>query len=629
MQERWLNNILIVVTFLVMAIISIWLVNSTVDSELNEQLQATQQKSRLHFDSQAKDLIDNQLRAITDNLNQLTQQAWTRDALKHFEMGTSFLNNMVLEPQQKLDVYYQRERAQLLEKQNYSPSQWYQSLDDKAKQLQMRYLAGNIFPANESDEYEGPLSKDDYDQVHRTFHPAFQRVQKLLNLDDVMLLNKDLRIIYSSAKRIDLGTNLKTMPSSNNNLAEYIQQKYKKKRNLTTHNLPFGSYPPAGEVPQAFILNKIIHNKQTLGFVAVAFNPESFSPALAESKMPESDYQLQLAPEAQESFVHYFPIWKLAIVNPQTPVTIEAQSSTLVKVILVLCFIVTAGLVLFLFNKGRGDDLELPSTSHTSTPAIEPETTLDGHAKQVLDVLIQDAQTLAESEVAATSNTTLIAKYSDNIKQQIQELAEGLTTAQAAVDKANQVHLERSEQSETHHLAITNELNAMDFDDAWASITKPTEGMQLELQSIQEIADQTNLLALNAAIEAARAGDQGRGFAVVADEVRKLAHKSQQASLTVEQQINELKSATEKVNETLAGQLDKLAGLILKDSESDNEHLKIDFADLEVLIREISILAEQIQQTEQESAMEQQQPLLAQSQKLADQIKAFQTQISD
>jgi methyl-accepting chemotaxis protein len=61
---------------------------------------------------------------------------------------------------------------------------------------------------------------------------------------------------------------------------------------------------------------------------------------------------------------------------------------------------------------------------------------------------------------------------------------------------------------------------------------------------IMSISEQTNILSLNAAIEAARAGQAGRGFSVVASEVRRLAEESKQASIEINDIIENISSRT-------------------------------------------------------------------------------------
>lgn len=98
-----------------------------------------------------------------------------------------------------------------------------------------------------------------------------------------------------------------------------------------------------------------------------------------------------------------------------------------------------------------------------------------------------------------------------------------------------------------------------------------SHNIETVLNAIVSIARQTNLLALNASIEAAKAGEQGRGFAVVADEVRMLSARTSEAAQEIRSMIDELRSSSDEVAETMLRQQQQAEHSVLQSERAGAE----------------------------------------------------------
>jgi methyl-accepting chemotaxis protein len=117
----------------------------------------------------------------------------------------------------------------------------------------------------------------------------------------------------------------------------------------------------------------------------------------------------------------------------------------------------------------------------------------------------------------------------------------------------------------TDMLVYTNDMkkSIQDLSGVIDKINKAVKG-------INKISDQTKLLSLNASIEAAKAGTAGKGFSVVADEIRTLSETTKELTVTIDDLLIEMNTASGKSQSSVTktiNSIDMVSGSI--ESASD------------------------------------------------------------
>lgn len=174
---------------------------------------------------------------------------------------------------------------------------------------------------------------------------------------------------------------------------------------------------------------------------------------------------------------------------------------------------------------------------------IERLVNTSSHVTSLADQFSESAKNTSSSMTQQQDETEQVATAMNEMTATVAEVARNTEDASLAAQQAGNAVSEGRQivddvRNAIHGLAAQVEETSESIQD----LEEKSRSISNIMEVIRGIAEQTNLLALNAAIEAARAGEQGRGFAVVADEVRNLAQRTQDATLEINDVIEELQS---------------------------------------------------------------------------------------
>lgn len=193
-----------------------------------------------------------------------------------------------------------------------------------------------------------------------------------------------------------------------------------------------------------------------------------------------------------------------------------------------------------------------------------------GEFQKVKQALLNISASLKEVMQGMNYSAKEVSGGADDLAKAAQGLAEVATTQAAAVQQllaTTTTVVEQVEEGRRESVVSADEIRQVtvmmessqkrmiDMMTAMKNINDTSQQVVGITQTIEEIADQTNLLALNASIEAARAGEAGKGFAVVAGEISSLADASARAVNTtrdlIQLSMKEIDKGTELANEVL------------------------------------------------------------------------------
>ncbi len=178
------------------------------------------------------------------------------------------------------------------------------------------------------------------------------------------------------------------------------------------------------------------------------------------------------------------------------------------------------------------------------------------------------AESSKQSQILSEQISYSIKEVAEGASKQVEEvnntklhmnlLAENFNHVQKTMDDVLEVVTDTKNTSDSS-LNTINTLNDTAIESSTASneVIEDIVELQNNMKEIEHIVDvivgitnTTKLLALNASIEAAKAGEAGKGFAIVANEIKKLAHRTRDASTSINEIINSIQKKTEHTVDT-------------------------------------------------------------------------------
>lgn len=148
--------------------------------------------------------------------------------------------------------------------------------DEGALRLQYLYLTSDTNSLNAKNKLNDAGDGSEYSEVHRKFHPLIDKLRTRFGYGNVMIFEpKSATLVYSSMKRISLGTSYKDGPFANSSLAKAVMESMASTDPELVTFVDFESYAPEFGLPASFMVTSILEDNRVIAVIAFQVMPDS------------------------------------------------------------------------------------------------------------------------------------------------------------------------------------------------------------------------------------------------------------------------------------------------------------------------------------------------------------------
>jgi GAF domain-containing protein/HAMP domain-containing protein len=239
-----------------------------------------------------KKAIENYFQDIKNQIIVLADNPITLQALNEFKDGYSpkLSAKDLSVADSTLGRFYEQDYLKLLEYNSLQPFKNIFKPNNPAQiWLQYKYITQNPNPQGFRSLFKGESFNEPYDLAHQKFHPAFLKQAQKFGYTDILLIDRDGNVVYSTAKKVDFASNFKNGPFHNNNAARLYRKLMQSRDEDPVKFEDFENYWPSTFSPACFVGIPIYDNqskgiKAKLGVLLIQLSDDKINEILTNNQ---------------------------------------------------------------------------------------------------------------------------------------------------------------------------------------------------------------------------------------------------------------------------------------------------------------------------------------------------------